>query len=75
MGSSGKRSRNLPMSAKPLTPGSADIQQNQIEIRICCRGRQPSLSRTGCNDAYAVTEAFERRGDSFENERMIVNDE
>jgi len=47
----------------------------EIEIRIHRRGSESFLGGAGRDDPDSVTEALERRGDSFQDERVIVDDE
>jgi len=74
-GQHGEALAQLADERKPAHAGQGHVEQYQIEIGIGCRGSEPFLSRSGRDDPDSVTEPFEGRGNSFQDERMIVDDE
>ncbi len=54
--------------------GQRHVEQHEIQIRIGCRGSESFLGRSGRDDPDSMAEPFEGRGNSFQDERMIVDD-
>ncbi len=76
MGNVGKRSRSLPKKWREATPArQCHVGWQALKSAFGGTAAPVPFDRSGRDDPDSVAEPFEGRGNSFQDERMIVDDE